>query len=927
MTYFYYSFVFLSIVDEKRKEEQNSSEKGNHSNLRRTSSSDLAEKIMDLKEALILSRSNSYKTRKLSWEMSTKSTSLHRTVSTDEVNNLRTAEELESTSVQKDSKYTLNDFQKEEKENEPASNLRRSVSENALFASLQNRDELSPPFSPFTRRFSQRSVKEQETACDLVMENPMNLETASSNKKHGQRSISLSDEEEVADVHKYDTLSTEYSGRQAIQSPRELVLEEADHLSSVLGNMLNTLGSSTDSERESDSDEDANKESEIAKVTETIPEKHRDVELESLCETLDLLIQENSSDSSDSSPEIRVDNITDRRRYNLRQTEGQESAFKPPVHPTKRATQKLGKTKSLHSDENQKTQKSSMTSARLNRERVTKAKNVDTASLTSTKRAQERAKKTRRNSSNMVPETGTRTVRKSTTDRRQSSVKTRAQRQREQNNSRLSETTNRKQVASNKRETSFGAKPPAVKRPASKAKSVNMDRPRTRPLAAKSKSVDYLENGIKCAGTQPKTRSGRSLSSEDDKKPPRTRNAERTRIQPTRQSSGKGNSRSLSASNFKRQERNSFTDADKRSKELESFKRQNSSAAIRGTQSSKTTSDAEHSVEGDGNTINSEATPVVEETTCNQVVPDHTTTDGYSDQVESRKVETVDGSGQQDAIWEFRDVNEKNHTLLVDRNKSGGILDEGNEKIVQFPSQESEQLVHSEISSKENPTKLENVDLEPTNRKMTLLDIGKQQSKERSKARKEVVSLSLDKRKQQILEAAVSKSKSKPANKRRSILQIKSRNDGNLVKNKKEAFEKPDASYKTSNSPIDEPTKRRHFRFHGRRKKSFELSNEQLEVVLEGHEEELENSSATNGVVPSKQAQDARLDDGISAELKADVGKKSEKNVEKEESRFPIKISPFQLRFTKRRGSYDLEKRASTGSTDSPQQCINEYEC
>ena len=192
-----------------------------------------------------------------------------------------------------------------------------------------------------------------------------------------------------------------------------------------------------------------------------------------------------------------------------------------------------------------------------------------------------------------------------------------------------------------------------------------------------------------------------------------------------------------------------------------------------------------------------------------------------------------------------------------------------------------------------------------SNRKMTLLDIGKRQSRARS-ARKETVSLSLDDRKQQILEAADAKPQSKPANKRRSILQIKNRNDGNLVKNKKETFEKPNLAQAPSvNGSLNKSPRRPLLRFHGRRKKSFELSNEQLYVVPEDNEGEVEEK--INGVIPSKEAQDARHQNGVTKESKTEC-EKIEKIVEKEKSRSPVKISPFQLRFIKQRGSYDLEK-------------------
>ncbi|KAJ7378056.1 hypothetical protein OS493_024718 [Desmophyllum pertusum] len=114
--------------------------------------------------------------------------------SLDEVNILgRTSGESRS-ALMKNSTDRINEFQKpstnldEEKENKPR-HLRRSVSENALHESSENDDELIPAFLPF-RRFSQRSVKEQETIYDLVMENPLSAETAPVGRKHWQGSSS-----------------------------------------------------------------------------------------------------------------------------------------------------------------------------------------------------------------------------------------------------------------------------------------------------------------------------------------------------------------------------------------------------------------------------------------------------------------------------------------------------------------------------------------------------------------------------------------------------------------------------------------------------------------------------------------------------------------------------------------------------------------
>lgn len=998
----FYSFAFwffsFSIADEKRLQEQNDTGKRIRPNLQRVGSSDLAEKILELKEALVSSRSSSFKSRRPSGEMNAKSVLLRRTVSMDEVNKLRRTDE-ECTSPLNDSKHKRNKIQEllkpleEEKHNNPASNLRRSVSENALYASPQNADEHIKPFSSIIRRFSQRGVIEKETACDLVMEDPVNLETASSDKKHEQPSISSLADEEVASVSKNDTLSTKhYPDRHAVRSPREAVMEEAEQLSSVLGKMLDTLGSSTDSERESDLEKEEKKESEKGKVTETIADEYKDEELEALCKTLNSIIEDNSSESSS---EGGNDNITTEKGYNLRKADvGHKNAFKPPIHPTRKTAQKLEKTKSLDSVE--KPNQSSMTNGHLNRERVTKAKSVDVASLTSDRKPQEKlASESRQNISKMVPKTAT--------DRRESSVKTRAQRQRELNNSRLSEATNRKGIVSNKQQSSVGARPPAGKRPASKAKSVDMDRPRTRHVAIKSKSLDLQENGTKATGrSQPKTRPGRYSSGEDEKKPSRTRNVERKRIQPARQNSGNRKKRASLTSNSKNQRRKSSTEENETGEELGISKASQEERHVETKQNVVNTeaapeienltlsnlckaSQEECHVEIEPNIVNTDVASRIEKLTLNnQALQEQSKTNSYSDQAKNSKAESIEENVPESAIWESEDVSQHNQTLPADLDNNDAVLVENHDEVVkvskeiesrygiislqpngdvskgtdcesevelsqpkqQLPSdsklctldQDGEQPLNveedecvddtdSRIKEGGNPNVAESANTnctqsQPSDRKMTLLDIGKQQSKERL-ARKEEVSLSLQERKQLILEAAVSQPRSKPANKRRSILQIKNRNDGNLVKNKKETFEKPNVTHTASKDSEDKSPKRRHFRFHHRRKKSFEVSNEQLDVVPEDNEAEPDEN--TNGIIPTKTAQDARLHNGITAEPKTD-SEKLENNGGKEKNRSPIKISPFQLRFTKRKGSYDLEKRASTGSVGSLEQFPGEYE-
>lgn len=926
---FIFSFLVSSVADEKRQEERNSSGKANHPNLRKSSSSDLAEKILELKEALISSRS---KTRRLSSDKNKKPNFLRRTVSVDEVNNLRRSVE-ESNSLRQDIEQSQDDYQKDrsrfdnESENEPTRNLRRSLSENVLFTSPQKGEEYSILLSPFTRRFSQRGVKELETACDLVMENPINVENTSQAETHTRQSIGLSDGEEIPDVRSIRPYPAE---RQTVQSPREAVLEEADELSSLLGNILATMGSSTESEKESDFEKDVRNESECKKVEE-ISDKHRDVELESLCETLDLLIKDNSSDSSSESED---EGIKSGRRYNLRQGAGHRSAFKPAMHPSRRKPQQLGKAKSL----NENSKRISTTTGRSSHEKATKANSLDVTTSSSAKRVQESTMKTKQNTSSTVPKTSSKTAPKKTSNQRGNSVKTRVQRQKQENSSRVSESVNQRQVTSNKRESSVGKKQPAYK-----TKSLDSVRPKTRPPTTKSKSLDYMENGVKNTETiQPKPRSSRSSVSDDNKKAAQARNPGSARIPSSRQDSEKGKGRESLGTHSKLQGRKSSSTAKKKISIKEPPKLLNADTGSKESRS-------------------------------NQVVPECKDSKSCSDQLEGRNVDTREDNDQKSNNWK---ANEEINLTLALSNKSDEDLfeivkdnevnqfeenfeplynhdnlknsihtngdvkaeemkkEEGNCQDSVLQDSEQSKLVEQkgsikEISRKSENVVVENTEPQTTSRKMTLLDIGKQQSQQRLQARKEVVSLSLEERKQQILEAAVTKSKSKPADKRRSILQIKSRNDGNLVKNKKEAFEKHDVTRTTSSGSIDKHhRKHRHFRFHGRRKRSFELSNEQLEVVQEDCEEEGQSTSK-NGLVPSKQDQDTRLGNGPSAESKIAMSENIEKSVENEKSHSPVKISPFQLRFVKRRGSYDLEKRANRDSLESQpcQSPLNEYDC
>lgn len=951
------------MAEEKSVQENSSPRKVDHQSLRRTSSTDLAERIMELKEALVSSKTKTKRTNKFSDNLKNRELikPLQRAVSMDEVNILRRANAETGSVLRKDSTDGKNELQKprtrrldEEKKNAPA-HLRRSVSENALHASSENHGELTTAFSPFTRRFSQRGVKEQEISCDVVMENPLNFETESV-KKDRQGSISSFDEE---DIPKQTGLITVPQERQTVRSPQEAVLEEADQLSSVLGNLIDTLGSPTDSERESDSEREVKKKPQNGKVKGKPRDKHRDEELEALCETLDLLIHDNSSESSSESAK---ENKPDKKPYNRRPTENRKTSFKSPLPPTRRTTQQLGKTKSL--DNFEKSERSSMASGRSNRDRVSKAKSVDVAQLTSNRRPREGTTDTRQNIS--------RTAQKNTAEQQESSVKTRAQRQKEARNSHVLDTTKRKEVVPSKRD--LGTKPShrTEKRPALKVKSVDLERPRTRPSIVKSKSVDHQETGPRSTGrNQVKKGSGRSSSSEDDKKPPRLRIADQTRIKTRSQSSGRAGNRASIAKKSKGSGGRSSTEEDI-NKEPSKAPRENATRKkVSARKSSREEKPVAQNGENSVNIANSATFTEKASESNHQAIPEKDVTDTCSDAVIN--IETVEEITKEDANFKF--LNQENYTLCIETARTDDVLEENAGEIIKLskeiqshysennaqlsgdttgkrqdaqeaipkvrqgspsdsepcdlvkdgsePLAVQEEGCHEEIDShvKEHagPSVIEGANSastqsQPQSRKMTLLDIGKQQSKDRLK-RKEEVSLSLEERKQLILDAAVTKPKSKPADKRRSILQIKSRSDGKLVKNKKEAFEKPKVAHSTLDGSIAKTSKQKHFRFRGRRKKSFEMSSEPLEAVAEDQEEVFEETPATNGTMPTNQA------NGLKA-----IGEEIEERTYKDKDNTPVKISPFQLRFTKRRGSYDLEKRASLESVESPKQLSSEHE-
>ena len=491
---------------------------------------------------------------------------------------------------------------------------------------------------------------------------------------------------------------------------------------------------------------------------------------------------------------------------------------------------------------------------------------------------------------------------------------------------------------------------------------------------AKAKNLDQPENRLKTTRrSQVKKGSGRSSSSEDDnKKPPRSRLADQTRMKTTAQNVGRAYNRAPLSNNSTSKGDRSITEQGEVNAEPSRPVLENS---IKKGPSAQTSSRKENSgVKNQDYPVNTdESVTSTEKNPCDQVIKDQD--DSWT--VINIKPKSVAEQTAAENHANLEVEKEKNETHLVEADNSNDVLVETSGEIINLskeiqshysesendaqcnsvddntketnkqdgvpketlwfpgdsefhvgedgerPSAARQEDCHDEVDSgitkNGNPVITQSASSDYTqtdsqSRKMTLLDIGKQQSRERVK-RREVVSLSLEERKQQILDAAITKPKSKPADKRRSILQIKSRSDGNLVKNKKEAFEKPKVAHTTSDSSVAKSSKQRHFRLRGRKKKSFELSSGPLEVLTEGQEESIEDTPAANGKYPTNQV------NGVTANAE-----QIDEKVDKGKNHSPARISPFQLHFRKRSGSYDLEKRSSSGSLESPSQHLGECE-
>lgn len=816
-------------------------------------------------------------------------------------------------------------------------NLRRCVSEDTCLESTETSDNCGPIFSPFTRRFSQRRVEEQEVSCDLLMENPIHSEIST---------VGITSDEEDFPI---SSAVNSHSERLEVRSPQEAVLDEADQLSSVLGNLIDTLGSSTDNEREADSEKETTDKPKKNKTSRKAKDEHKDEELETLCETLDMLINDTSSDSSSESQ---------KKAYKERKTRNQEerrkTAFKPPLPPTQRTKQQQGKSKSVEAVQSGSKRRST-TDGRVRHGRVSQAKSVDIAASTSNTRRKDR---TSGSADSKVTKTKTQ-------QRQGSSARIYITRQNETSNPNTSRATNRKENLSSKRNSDAISSQRISKRLATKSKSVDLERSRTRPPVAKTKSVDHRRNGVK------RNRSGRSASGRVGDKALRQSITEQSPVKSRIQTKRENPRESLAEhSKGKTEEENNEespellhenTITKDASSQEDGFTvhvpiddnsvNDAESLALLGKTSDSCIAKDQDVTDVGRNSENEPEKEIAEDHPCCESVvrKNHVSDETESSQGNSDEIIKVSNSVQtyshENEVFLNNDVQGEN----VDAKNLGNCQKEkqmtaSNGKLRKLVNSGKEQSTangslkdmdtHTQKKEDRNPSITQNGNTEfivpqSENRKMTLLDLGKQQSRERS-TRKEAMSLSLEERKQLMRDASVTKPKSKPADKRRSILQIKSRNDGNLVKNKKQAFEKPKEAHSASDGSDVKTSKQRHFRLRGKRRKSFELPSEPLEVLAEDQEEVFEEMPTANEIKTPTKAngswRDASSNNGEIPELNNSSGEKIEK-VEKGKSHSPVKISPFQIRFTKRKGSYDLEKRASLeGIVESPKKISGDCE-
>lgn len=479
-----------------------------------------------------------------------------------------------------------------------------------------------------------------------------------------------------------------------------------------------------------------------------------------------------------------------------------------------------------------------------------------------------------------------------------------------------------------------------------------MNRHRTRREAlVKSKSVGNQRNETKGMEPRRKRFSSRSSNSEDDMKPVKSDEAETKHAQQCEKeenrvvmASNEGNKESRLETPKETGEQPDETEQDRRKVDVDHNELRNGQVAF--AEQDQTESFSHPAV----STTGREQEAVAQDDSIKDVKEQNSDETSYAerDEVNATQREKLEEIVElpNEIQFHFPESTPPQPKEIVCLNTQGNSDDERVKQCLSIsePVPEIDQdnlLIHNDSTDsyvKENGTSNE-IDNRPTeshsqtaqsdSRKMTLLDIGKQQSRERL-ARKNgpVTQLTLEERKQLILGSVDSTPKAKPASKRRSILQITNRNEGNLVKNKKDVFENAThTSAAVTNSSSSKSEKRRYFRFHGREKKSFEFSHDHLGAVPEDNEGDL--GERINEMAPSKGTQAVLELSGATADSKTlnDFDdEEAEKNDERENTRSSLNRSPFQFRFrTRRRGFYDLKKRANATGIGSVEKRSVEY--
>ena len=965
---------------------------------------------MELKDALVSARIKNKVRKSISEGTSENRPSLlfKRTISLDEMSILRRKNASNNTTgsdSKKENGHGKVDSAPRKDTEDERGNLSRSLSENALNNSPDICAVSSPNFSPFKRTFSQRSTQD-DGDWDLVMENPLGVVAAADEEKLDQASTSDAEE---SDRLKTSPTTGEGPTRHVL-SPRDAVVEEADQLSSVLGNLIESLGSfdNTDDDEQSGAQKAERQTAQGDKLDgETAIQRHKNKDFEELCETLSFLITEGSSDSSENANDLGgindTGNTLSEKEPNVDQElRSRNGAFKVPLPSTRKGAEQLKKAKNTDG-----TTTSLRRSRTNNRERRPKASSIDVPTVHNRSKIgqdKERVIGLRKSTSNGN--------RRNSPGQRVGST-SRSQRQMADRSQALetSGVPQRKLVNTNKRDSGKEVNGRQMKRVASKANSVDLDRTKERPLTSRSKSVDLAKKSEQggrvqsCRRSQNNRRSATSSSSEEDaKKKQATKNSKgTTRTQATnlrsyrervRLSPPKGNFKSrpgeltavkkrekadISNSETEKQSSNSSTVVNRtRGENVPDENRgENNGGAVCRLEFHGFTESEEIIMPEKNSSDNDSGIHTKEEEVSDHIATDNDPTKNVSKPVEEmydvetaktaqhketvladvglnarvtveNRKETVELSQEIQSFYNTKSVERdqeesdlpdtmkekhwppndfERRELVQEAEKSAAQKKEESEEEVDGfrPKTVSRDQEEQSSSVSIQSATLELVHPRESNKKM-LSDIGRQHS--RGGSRRETVPLTLEERKQLILEASLVKPTSKPTDKRRSILQIKRRNDGKLVKNAKVAFEeKSPAKQLTAETTDAGSSKQHHFRFRGRKKKSFESANVPLEVVTEAQEETRDEEPITNGHVESDQSHNEPFGNEVSlAQVEARSLEQDDERALKKKQRSPVRLSPFRLPFTKRTGSYDLGSSPAETIQESPEHFTSKFE-